>query len=307
MVSKKDGFLGERSVVLPTSIVEMEENDPLVSSLFITDIGYYPMAEHHHRIRTEGINQYVLIYCRDGNGWYSLRGKTYQVASNQYFILPAGIPHEYGATEGERWTIYWVHFRGEHADIYAEGADKPQDVRVALNSNINNRNNIFEEILSTLHDGEGIEDLRYASSLLHYYLASLRYLRQYRNTARYNTNNSNLSFSNNKNKEVVDAAIHFMKENIERRITLQDILDYVGYSSTHFSTLFKRQVGDSPLAYFNRLKIEQACHMLQTTNLHINQICYKVGIEDSLYFSRLFSKMMGMSPSDYRERCGKST
>lgn len=307
MVSKKDGFLGERSVVLPTSIVEMEENDPLVSSLFITDIGYYPMAEHHHRIRTEGINQYVLIYCRDGNGWYSLRGKTYQVASNQYFILPAGIPHEYGATEGERWTIYWVHFRGEHADIYAEGADKPQDVRVALNSNINNRNNIFEEILSTIHDGEGIEDLRYASSLLHYYLASLRYLRQYRNTARYNTDNSNLSFSNNKNKEVVDAAIHFMKENIERRISLQDILDYVGYSSTHFSTLFKRQVGDSPLAYFNRLKIEQACHMLQTTNLHINQICYKVGIEDSLYFSRLFSKMMGMSPSDYRERCGKST
>ena len=307
MVSKKDGFLGERSVVLPTSIVEIEENDPLVSSLFITDIGYYPMAEHHHRIRTEGINQYVLIYCIDGNGWYSLRGKTYQVASNQYFILPAGIPHEYGATEGERWTIYWVHFRGEHADIYAEGADKPQDVRVALNSNINNRNNIFEEILSTLHDGEGIEDLRYASSLLYYYLASLRYLRQYRNTARYNTNNSNLSFSNNKNKEVVDAAIHFMKENIERRITLQDILDYVGYSSTHFSTLFKRQVGDSPLAYFNRLKIEQACHMLQTTNLHINQICYKVGIEDSLYFSRLFSKMMGMSPSDYRERCGKST
>lgn len=306
MVSKKDGFLGERSVVLPTSIVEMEENDPLVSSLFITDIGYYPMAEHHHRIRTEGINQYVLIYCRDGNGWYSLRGKTYQVASNQYFILPAGIPHEYGATEGERWTIYWVHFRGEHADIYAEGADKPQDVRVALNSNINNRNNIFEEILSTLHDGEGIEDLRYASSLLHYYLASLRYLRQYRNTARYNTDNSNLSFSNNKNKEVVDAAIHFMKENLERRITLQDILDYVGYSSTHFSTLFKRQVGGSPLAYFNRLKIEQACHMLQTTNLHINQICYKVGIEDSLYFSRLFSKMMGMSPSDYRERSGKS-
>ncbi len=306
MVSKKDGFLGERSVVLPTSIVEMEENDPLVSSLFITDIGYYPMAEHHHRIRTEGINQYVLIYCRDGNGWYSLRGKTYQVASNQYFILPAGIPHEYGATEGERWTIYWVHFRGEHADIYAEGADKPQDVRVALNSNINNRNNIFEEILSTLHDGEGIEDLRYASSLLHYYLASLRYLRQYRNTARNNTDNSNLSFSNNKNAEVVDAAIHFMKENIERRITLQDILDYVGYSSTHFSTLFKRQVGDSPLAYFNRLKIEQACHMLQTTNLHINQICYKVGIEDNLYFSRLFSKMMGMSPSDYRERSGKS-
>ena len=302
MVRKKDGFLGERSVILPPMILEMEERDPLVSSLYITDIGHYPMAEHHHRIRTEAIDQYVLIYCVDGSGFYRLRGKTYHVSRNQYFILPAGEPHEYGATEGDRWTIYWVHFRGEHAPIYAEGADKPQEVRVALNSNISNRNNIFEEILSTLHFGEELEDLRYASSLLQYYLASLRYLRQYRSTAKFDASHSSRPFNNDRNLGVVDAAIHFMKENIERRITLQDILSYVGYSSTRFSALFKQQTGSSPLAYFNRLKIEYACHMLKVTDMHINQICYKVGIEDSLYFSRMFSKIMGMSPSEYREQ-----
>ena len=288
MIKKKDGFLGERAVILPPMIIEMEENDPLVSSLYITDIGHYPMAEHHHRVRQEAIDQYVLIYCVDGSGWYVLKGQRYEVKRNQYFILPAGTPHEYGATEGERWTIYWVHFRGEHASVYAEGAQKPQEVKAAMNSNISNRNNIFEEILSTLHFGDGIEDLRYASSLLHYYLASLRYLRQYRNTVRYDG--------------VVNAAIHYMKENVERHLTLQDVLDYVGYSSTRFSALFKKETGSSPLAYFNRLKIEYACQMLKTTDMHINQICYKVGIEDSLYFSRMFSKVMGMSPSEYRER-----
>ncbi|MBP5562061.1 MAG: AraC family transcriptional regulator [Muribaculaceae bacterium] len=41
--------------------------------------------------------------------------------------------------------------------------------------------------------------------------------------------------------------------------------------------------------------------MLRNTNLKINQICFKVGFEDSLYFSRLFSKTMGMSPRQYRE------
>ena len=41
--------------------------------------------------------------------------------------------------------------------------------------------------------------------------------------------------------------------------------------------------------------------MLRETNMHINQICYKVGFEDSLYFSRLFSKIMGMSPTKYKE------
>ena len=94
-----------------------------------------------------------------------------------------------------------------------------------------------------------------------------------------------------------------MKENIEHRITLQDILDYVGYSSTRFSSLFKIQMGNSPLSFFNRLKIEYACHMLKETDLHINQICFKVGFEDSLYFSRLFSRVMGMSPSEYRNKC----
>lgn len=286
MIKKKDGFLGERAVILPPMIIEMEENDPLVSSLYITDIGHYPMAEHHHRVRQKAIDQYVLIYCVDGSGWYVLKGQRYEVKRNQYFILPAGTPHEYGATEGERWTIYWVHFRGEHASVYAEGAQKPQEVKAAMNSNISNRNNIFEEILSTLHFGDGIEDLRYASSLLHYYLASLRYLRQYRSTVRYDG--------------VVNAAIHYMKENVEQHLTLQDVLDYVGYSSTRFSALFKKETGSSPLAYFNRLKIEYACQMLKTTDMHINQICYKVGIEDSLYFSRMFSKAMGMSPSEYR-------
>ncbi len=302
MVKKKDGFGGERAVVLSPVLVKMEEEDPLASSLFITDIGYYPMAEHHYRIREEGINQYVLIYCVEGHGFYKLKGKTFTVSRNQYFILPAGIPHEYGAAEGAKWTIYWVHFRGEHAAIYAEGSEKPLDVKTALNSHIANRNNIFEEMLSTLHIGEDIEDLRYASSLLHYYLASLRYLRQYRRSVGYDACHSNHPFNKNKGIDVVEAAVHYMKENMEHRITLQDILDYVGYSSTRFSSLFKKQMGDSPLSFFNRLKIEYACHMLKETDLHINQICFKVGFEDSLYFSRLFSRIMGMSPSEYRNK-----
>ena len=117
MVSRKDGFLGERAVILPPRILEMEEGDPLVSSLYITDIGHYPMAEHHHRIRTEAIDQYVLIYCVDGSGWYRVGDKEYKVRKNQFFILPAGMPHTYGTDEGNEWTIYWIHFRGYLASL----------------------------------------------------------------------------------------------------------------------------------------------------------------------------------------------
>ncbi|MBO5824811.1 MAG: AraC family transcriptional regulator, partial [Prevotella sp.] len=69
-MKQKDGFSGERSIVLPKAIVEMEKQDPLVSSLYITDIGYYPKAENHSRERKEPIAENVLIYCMEGEGRY---------------------------------------------------------------------------------------------------------------------------------------------------------------------------------------------------------------------------------------------
>ena len=92
-----------------------------------------------------------------------------------------------------------------------------------------------------------------------------------------------------------------MQENIGSRITLADVIRYVGYSQSHFSQLFRHQTGQSPLAYFNQLKIEYACRLLRETDMTINQICYKIGIEDPFYFSRLFTKSTGQSPSAYRK------
>lgn len=293
MISKKDGFQGERQVVLSPMLVKMQEEDPLTSSLFITDIGYYPKAEHHHRIREKAINQYVLIYCVDGSGFYVVDGKRYDVTKNQYFILPAGKPHEYGSKEGRQWTIYWLHFRGEHAPVFAEGIVKPQDINITTDSRIKDRLDIFEEILNILYTGESIDDFRYASSLLHHFLASMRYLQQFRSAT--------TSRQGRGSADPTEAAIHFMNENIENRITLNDILRYVGYSQSHFSALFKKQTGNSPLAYFNKLRVEHSCRLLRQTDLRVNQICYRIGIDDPYYFSRLFSKQMGMSPKKYRE------
>lgn len=301
--------MGERQVKLSPMVIDIEKHDPLTTSLFITDIGYYPKADHHVK-RSEGIDQYVLIYCVDGCGWYTTGGKRYEVKQNQYFILPKDEPHEYGSNANGCWTIYWIHFRGEHASIYADGAYAPIEINVAVNSRIGDRLNIFEEILTTLQCQEDIEDLRYASSLLHHFLASMRYLRQFRRAKQSKNNyedDSEKSYGNGNDNSndyginIVDAAIHYMEENIENKIKLQQVQKYVGYSATYFNTLFKRQTGYSPLQYFNRLKMEHACKLLSNTNLRINQICYKLGIEDSLYFSRLFSKSIGMSPSEYRK------
>ena len=301
MKKRKNGFQGERSIVLPPDVVELEAKDPLASSLYVTDIGYYPSAMYHFRERTEPIRQHVLIYCVSGSGWCrsgekdALQAKEYHVNANEYFILPAGIPHAYGASETDPWTVYWVHFQGEHASIYAKGAQQPQQVLPNLQSRIGHRNNIFEEIFTTLHRDHSLDALRFVSSLLHYYLASMRYLQQYRQAGTPKTRTTD-------EKAVVEAAVHYLKENVGRRLTLDDMAAYAGYSVSHFSAVFRRNTGLSPLSYFNQLKIKEACSMLETTDIQINQLCFKIGIDDPYYFSRLFTRITGCSPQAWRKR-----
>lgn len=290
MVRIKSGFSGERSLVLPKMVTDMMADDPIVSVLYVTDIGYYPHAANHYRERREPIDQYVFIYCIDGKGSYEVDGKHYNVEANQYFILPAGRSHEYEADTSCPWTIYWIHFKGSLAPYYALDAVSPTAINPGIHSRISNRINMFEELFDALNSGFSIENIRYAMSLFHHYLGSLRYVRQYREAGEHSGDGN-----------MIDAAIHFMKENIERHITLKDVADYTGYSASHFSAVFKAQTGHSPLNYINLLKVKQACFLLDNTKMRMNQICHKLGIDDPYYFSRLFSKIMGMSPRAYRQ------
>ena len=154
MIKKKDGFSGERAIVLPQFIVhEMEEN-PISACLHITDIGYYPKAKFHFIERKESISQYVFIYCYEGTGWYQLNGKKYIVNANEYFILPAGTPHSYGSADDSPWTIYWIHFKGKLAPYFSIQSSYPMEIKPGIHSRINNRIDMFPKIRNyhPIHD-----------------------------------------------------------------------------------------------------------------------------------------------------------
>src|SRR5688572_23423411 len=93
---KRDGFEGQRAIVIPAKILTRHcDAHPVVKQLYVTDIGYYPNALYHHRERSQGINQHVLIYCIRGGGWARIGEKKYSVSSGDFILLPANTPHEY--------------------------------------------------------------------------------------------------------------------------------------------------------------------------------------------------------------------
>lgn len=293
----KDGFSGERSIVLPDMIRQACQDDEFLSKLHITDIGYYPHAMYHYRERPNGVGQYVLIYCVKGSGWYSAGGQRHEVGENQWFVIPRDTPHVYASNNQDPWTIYWVHFAGTIALAYGDGNGKPADILPATNSRLTDRIALFEEIFLTLGDNYSPGNLRYASSLLYTLLATFCYLRHFR---KYNPQQLRIDTT-----DIVAMAVRYMNENIEKQLTLAQIARYIGYSTSQFSLIFRNHTGRSPLNYFNMLKIQRACQLLETTDLKINQICSKVGIDDSYYFSRLFTKTVGIPPKRYRQKLSR--
>jgi YesN/AraC family two-component response regulator len=96
--------------------------------------------------------------------------------------------------------------------------------------------------------------------------------------------------------------IYYMRENVENNLTLEQIAKHFNLSASHFSAIFQQKTGQSPIKYFISLKMEKACQYLELSSLKISDIYPKLGYQDGAYFSKIFSKTMGISPSMYRER-----
>ncbi|WP_106831568.1 AraC family transcriptional regulator [Parabacteroides pacaensis] len=292
MIKIKEGFKGERFISLPEELLSTYSAEPLIGNLYVRKIGFFPKVKFHYVQKNEGCNYSMLIYCTDGKGWYSIGGKTYTLAKNQYIILPPDTPYSFGANDNNPWTIYWLHFRGKLSRNFLHSRPDPISILPGDDSRLQDRIQLFEEIYSCFSMGYIKEYMVYSSLCLYMFLASFIYIDQYRHLAL--PEHTEISFS--------ARVIRYMQENIGQNISLEQLATYFKYSPSHFSMLFQKETNVSPIHYFIQLKIQKACQYIELTNLKLNEIATKLGFEEPAYFSRIFTKIMGISPSLYRKR-----
>lgn len=290
-MKKKEGFFGQRSIVLPEYVIGELQHDIITSDLYITDIGFYPKAKHHYRQRESGCGQHILLYCTQGIGWVEIEGRKIKLKEDHVMVIPGKTPHQYKADEANPWSIYWFHFNGRKSLYFSNRLQNPLYLEPNSKSRNEDRIALFEQIYNTLAMGYGIENLYFACTSFQYFLVSILFPNCYSqsNHQRATTN------------DVVNQCIHYMKENIEKKLTLTHLAQQFQYSTSRISALFKSKTGYSPIDYFIGLKIQKACQYLDHSPMSISQISIKLGMDDPLYFSRIFGRKMGMSPSEYRK------
>lgn len=293
MLRIKHGFTGQRLAVYPFYIIEQALANPLTSGLVVHSMGYFPKAYGHYIDRPDGRGEYILIYCVKGRGYFELDGVRYTVLENQFFILPAEVPHKYWADEENPWSIYWTHFKGDRAAAIYEQLKGVHEISLGEHSRLSDRISFFDELLNIMESETKESAVTYVNMSVNHLFSTFLFVDEYRK-AKYSTQKaSNTSF--------ISSATHYMNENIEAQLSLGDMASYFGYSKSYFYRLFYKETGYAPVSYFQNLKIKRAAELMANTNMKVNQIALKLGFDDPYYFSRLFKKVTGVAPSFYKK------
>lgn len=100
----------------------------------------------------------------------------------------------------------------------------------------------------------------------------------------------------------VRTARSFIIGNYMRDISLNDVANVVNLSPVYFSGLFKKEIGENFIDYLNRVRIDAAKNMLKDVRYHVSEVAESCGFSDTRYFARIFKRIVGITPSDYRKR-----
>jgi AraC-like DNA-binding protein len=289
--SEGAGLFEDEQFVIPDSFLERFSDHLQAQLLMVTDIGCYPRAIYHACTRLRGVKSAILIYCREGSGYYTLgKGETHTLTAGQLIIIPPDTPHEYGSTRENPWTIFWIHLQGFLFYPFYAMVSSSVPVKVPELYGLQ-LIGLFRQCFDLLKRPYGDEEFLYLCQLATAMLALVPCAAKQPAVS-----------LNPETARGVDRAMAFMNEHIHELISLEDLSRAARFSPSHLHYIFKTSTGRAPIEYFLRVKIRAAARDVYFSNVPIKDIAETYGIEDPYYFSRLFKKIMGMAPMQYRRR-----
>lgn len=286
-----EDFDNEYLFVVPRDKIKKWTQLPILSNLYITDLGFYPNADHHYVSRKNGTPEWILIFCTAGAGVAKINNTSYELKEYSLIILPPNISHIYFADNNIPWDIYWCHFQGALADKYPlvkhKQATYIEKIAPSFAKELMDK---FNEIIKSYSfDPSDDNQTLYGAQILSSLLASLSVK---------SLNNKDLKYKNT----YVDLTVHYIQKHLSEQIKLSDISTFLKISPGYLCKVFRSNVNLSINQFITKAKMTRASFYLKYTNLTIKEIALRLGYSDSYYFSRVFKKQFSLSPSNYRKQ-----
>ena len=234
-------------------------------------------------------DHYIIHYIHSGKGILRVNNKEYSLSEGQGFLLLPDTLTYYEADKDLPWTYSWVGFNGLKAKeyLYRTGLSIDNPIFTYLDSEK------ITEYLSLMR--QNANNKKGGSLKLTGFLYIFLSLLIENNPA------TSASGKNNIKEYHLKKALGFIQKNNPNKLTINELSQYTGLDRSYLSSLFKINLGISPQNYLIKYRMERACELLKNTNLLVSDVSRSVGYEDALSFSKIFKKVIGLSPEKYRK------
>ena len=268
---------------------------------YITVAGYalippnsaYPPREHpadHYFTWDKGriLPEYQINYITEGSGIIETRSGTYKIAPGSMLIIFPGVWHRYRPYKSIGWKEHYIGFQGDYLNriMHNDFFNHNQPViRLYFQEYIlESFNRIITEV--------GMERAAYQKACLGHLLQIL---------------GNSVAIVKNKafegkdiEKKIKKAQVHF-RDNLNKNVNVEKLASELNIGYSYFRKMFKAFTGISPIQYHLMLKINRAKELLIHTNKGNKEIAYELGFQSVYYFTRIYKKKTGITPTETRK------
>jgi len=231
------------------------------------------------------INEFQMVYLLAGRGSLEVSGQRFTVESGSLFLLFPDVPHAYRPDPDTGWTECWVGFKGPQVDaLWAAGIINPTrplfhpGYQASLVGG-------FQSIFQQVEVQAPLYQFRVCAEVLRMLAETLSLER--------------LSVQQTRAQEIVEKAKAFIEASVPTVFDAERLVSEVRVSQAQLNEVFKSYTGMTPYQYGIHAKINRAKEILSTGESSVKEIAWQVGFDDQYYFSRLFKKKTGSSPSQW--------
>lgn len=233
---------------------------------------------------------YVFTYVFNGKGTLIVGGKTYQVEKNTLLFFPAE-NITYYPDKNDPWEYMWIEFMGTNTGELLKRANLSAQTPIFRPNQPQKFFEIFANIIEECVIEKQHNNYQYAcvASLLQLFYLIIR-----------QRNESFITENEEKNK--ILAILQYIDTHYsDPDISLKSISNEFFFSPPYLSRMFKKHMNISPVKYIIQQRINKAKKMLQSNQFKIANIAYACGYSSPYYFSLEFKRIVGVSPSKYKQ------
>ena len=259
--------------------------------LLVTAAGYYKVHTSYiiNTIRPKGRGDYQLLYVAAGKLHLMCNGVEKIIPEGNMLLFRPGESQIYYLYAKDKPETYWVHFTGYDAEKLLDHYQMPTKVNVTFIGVSADYQWLFRQMIQELQ----LKRVNYSDllniNLRHMFLIINRYLQE----------GSDLK---SETLYEVERATHYFYENYTQNISIEEYARGRGMTANWFTQSFKKVTKHTPMQYIISLRITAAMNLIDGTTYNFSQISALVGYDNSMYFSRLFKKHTGMTPTEYKRR-----